>query len=136
MALLEWNDELQVDVPKFDEQHCVLIKLLNDLHDAMKQGKGRAVIGEVLDELIRYTGYHFSAEETAFDEHGYPELHAHQKQHAELLARALELQEKHKAGDLAVTAEVLDFLRSWVTEHIKKCDKLYTAFFRENNITV
>ena len=27
--------------------------------------------------------------------------------------------------------EVLEFLKKWVTEHIRKCDKLYPPFFRD-----
>jgi len=131
MALLQWTDELQVDISRFDEQHKRLIALVNEVHDAMLTGKGRAVVGDVLDELIEYTEKHFTIEEDTLTKHEFPECVAHRAEHQKLLATARELQEKHKAGSLAVTVEVLEFLKQWVTEHIKKCDKKYSAYLRE-----
>ncbi len=131
MAILQWTDELQVDISRFDEQHKRLIALVNEVHDAMLTGKGRAVVGDVLDELIEYTDKHFTLEESTLTKHEFPECVSHRAEHQKLLATARELQEKHKAGSLAVTVEVLEFLKQWITEHIKKCDKKYSAYLRE-----
>jgi hemerythrin len=40
MALIQWNDGLSVNVVEIDRQHQKLIGMINDLNDAMRQGKG------------------------------------------------------------------------------------------------
>jgi hemerythrin-like metal-binding protein len=66
--------------------------MINDLHEAMRQGRGKEVIGRLLDALVDYTGYHFNVEEKAFDTHGYPHAVTHKRAHAELMRTAAELQ--------------------------------------------
>jgi hemerythrin len=41
MALLPWNQGFSVSIKKFDDQHKQLVNLINQLHGAMKVGKGR-----------------------------------------------------------------------------------------------
>ena len=45
MALIQWNDSLKVGVAEIDKQHQKLVDMINDLHDAMRQGQGNAVPG-------------------------------------------------------------------------------------------
>lgn len=130
MAFLTWNESLSVDIPKIDEQHQKLVGLVNSLHDAMMAGKGRDVLGNVLSELIKYTDYHFKTEEAAFARFGYPESDKHRKQHDELVKTAVELKDKMDAGEMMVTVETLNYLSGWVTNHIKKEDKLYIPFLK------
>jgi len=40
MALFDWNDQLSVGVAEIDKQHQELVKLINDLHEAMREGAG------------------------------------------------------------------------------------------------
>jgi len=134
MALVEWDAGLDVGVQTFNEQHKKLVGLLNKLHAAMKEGKGSEVLGTVLDELISYTDYHFSSEEHAFESYDYPQCAAHVAEHKKLLETARDLQEKQRAGTLLLSVEVMDFLTKWVTEHIKKCDRLYTSFFADKPV--
>ena len=61
--LLEWTEELSVGVPSIDEQHKVLIRLLNELFDATQAERGQTLLGKVLNELADYTVYHFQYEE-------------------------------------------------------------------------
>lgn len=129
MALLQWTEELSVGVDEFDGHHKRMIGLLNDLHDAMSEGRGQAALSEILGELIDYTDYHFSAEEKAFDEHDYPDAGAHKEAHARLLEKARALKGEYDSGAAMMSLEVIEFLKSWVTDHIKGEDQKYTAFF-------
>ena len=73
MALLSWNDTYSVKIRKFDDQHKKLIDLINQLHDSMLVGKGKDVMGEVMNSLVDYTKTHFTAEETLMRLHNYPD---------------------------------------------------------------
>ena len=66
MAFLDWDDSLSVNVTEIDDQHKKLIGTLNDLYDAMDDGKGNDVLGKILKELTDYTVYHFQTEENYF----------------------------------------------------------------------
>lgn len=81
MALIAWSDKLSVQVRQFDEEHKKLIVMVNQLHDAMKEGKGKQVVGDVLNGLISYTKNHFAAEERLMKAHAYPDYEQHKKEH-------------------------------------------------------
>ena len=127
MAIIRWNEELSVGVELFDSQHRELFSRLNQLHDAMAKGDTKAVMGSILDELVRYTGYHFESEEKAFDQFSYPEAEAHKAEHRDFARKAAELKEKFDSGKLLISVETLNFLIRWVDSHIKGSDKKYTA---------
>ena len=65
-------------VPSLDEQHKNLISLVNKLNDAMKSGRGKDVLGDILAKLVNYTKTHFAAEEQLMRMHSYPDLASHQ----------------------------------------------------------
>lgn len=130
MALITWGPNLAVGVKEIDDQHQKLVQLANDLNDAMNQGKGNEVIAKTLKELVQYTIYHFSTEERLMDQHKYSQSAEHKKQHKDLVQTVKTLVAKLDKGDAALTTEVMNFLREWLTKHILHTDK---AFARELN---
>ena len=132
MALITWNDTLSVGVPELDEQHKKLIKMINDLHDAMRGGKGNAAMGTILDGLISYTGYHFTAEEGMMKAAGYQDLDAHKKVHDSFTNKVADLKENFNNGKTTLSVETMKFLSDWLTSHIKGTDKQYMAVLAPN----
>ncbi len=63
MALIEWNDSLKIGIGIIDNQHKQLVKLTNELNDAMKSGKAKTVLSGIIASLAQYTVTHFTAEE-------------------------------------------------------------------------
>ncbi|HEU0264647.1 MAG TPA: bacteriohemerythrin, partial [Geobacterales bacterium] len=94
MALLTWNDSYSVKISLFDDQHKKLIDMINDLHDAMKVGKGKEAMGVVLGRLADYTGNHFAAEEQKMKEHAFPGYEEHKKEHNLLMVQVGDLQQR------------------------------------------
>ena len=125
MSLLQWDARYSVGIPAMDLQHRKLVELINILHDAMTGGKGNEVIGAVLDELVRYTKVHFSAEERLMRSGSYPELPAHRDEHALLTKIALDLQQQHHAGAAILSVKASHFLKDWLTHHILASDRDY-----------
>ncbi len=134
MAVIQWTDNLATNVTQFDEQHKKLIKMINDLHDAMSSGKGKEAAGKVLVDLVNYCGTHFSAEEKLMTTHNYPEYAEHKKLHDDLTRQALELKKGYEQGKPVITIELLTFLRNWLTNHITGTDKKYSAFFKSKGV--
>ncbi len=134
MAYMEWTTDLAVGIGEFDEQHKRLIAILNEMHQAMQEGRGKDVLCDVLDRMADYTEYHFSSEETYFDQYGYPQSSQHKKEHENLMKRVHDLQEKARGPAFLLSVEVLEFLKNWIQGHIRGSDQRYTDFFRQKGL--
>lgn len=132
--LFPWNSRLETGLPKIDEQHKELVRLINDLHKAMKQKKGTAESGRILDELVKYTEYHFGFEEELFDRYNYPETGAHKKIHVDLVAKVNAFRDDFKSGRAGLSMDLMGFLSDWLRNHIMKTDKEYVSFFKDKQM--
>jgi len=133
-SFVRWSPDFAVDVERFDAHHKRLFALVDQLYRVMQSGSTTEHLKKVFDELLEYTGYHFSAEEAAFDHFGYPQCDTHKVQHAELVREATRLRADLEAGKAMIAVDVMEFLRDWLTRHIKGCDKLYSSFFRDKEV--
>ena len=127
---VSWNENLSVRVREFDDQHKVLLRLITDLFNRMEEGSGNDILSETLKKLIDYTEYHFGMEERNFNLYNYPGKAEHIHQHSQLVAKAKELHKGIQKNEGVLSIEVLDFLQSWVVNHINKTDKNYSDFFK------
>ena len=134
MALITWSDSLSVGVKEFDQQHQKLIGMVNELHDAMKTGKGTDMLGRTLSGLVTYTAQHFAAEEKLMSQHGYPEFPLHQGEHKKLVDQVKKLQADLASGKSVLTLEVMTFLKDWLSKHIQGTDKKYGPFFNQKGV--
>lgn len=130
--LLEWDDRYSVGVSRFDKQHRQLIKLINDLNEAMKLNKDDTYVNRILDELVDYTVNHFSSEENLMKRYNYPDFDAHVRIHKDLVAKVADFQKQFKSGNAMLNVELMQFLRSWLVDHIQGTDQRYGSFFNEN----
>lgn len=134
MALIMWDEKLKTNVKECDEQHKKLIALVNELHDGMKAGKGKDVIGKVLNELLNYTNYHFKTEEAYMQKYNFPEFLKHKREHEDLTRQAKELKERFDRGEVAITVNVMNFLKEWLQSHILGTDKKYGPFLNDKGV--
>ena len=126
---VEWSDELSVGIEEIDNQHKVLVDLVNEMNEAIQHRRGNEVVREILSRLADYTRIHFAVEESLMRILGYAGYEAHKVQHEELLGHVLELQDKVHSGRAAIGFELMHFLKFWLTKHIMESDKNYSEFF-------
>ena len=134
MSLLQWNESYSVHVTSFDQQHQTLFRSINELHEALRAGHGKDVVGKLLQRLIDYTASHFAAEEPVLERNGYPELATHRAAHKALVNQVLKFQKDFEAGSAGIAVELMQFLQKWLSEHIRNTDKKYGAFLNEKGI--
>ena len=132
--LINWNDSFSVNVTAFDDQHKTLIALINDLNDAMRQGKGRDVLGRILNDLSVYTATHFRTEEKYFAQYKYPDTFNHRQEHMAFARKIADFRDAFANGSMPLTTEVLRLLSDWWRHHILETDKQYSQFFGENGL--
>ncbi|NJB67362.1 hemerythrin-like metal-binding protein [Desulfobaculum xiamenense] len=133
-TLINWTSDLSVGLKEIDDQHKKLVKLINELYRAMKHGHGRDVIKGILAELVDYTVYHFGTEEKYFDRFGYADTASHKRIHKKFTDTVADFAAKYTSGTADVSTEIMDFLRDWLTGHIKGTDKKYSSFLREHGV--
>jgi hemerythrin len=132
---VEWSDALSVGIQEIDEQHKVLINLINRLFDETVVNQAPIkVTEEILTELVEYTKVHFAVEESLFRIFDYPEIETHMSRHADLKAQVLDLQKKINQVQTVINSELLMFLKKWLTNHILQEDKLYAPFLIKQGV--
>jgi len=134
MALITWNEKYSVKIKQFDDQHKKLIDMVNELHDAMKVGKGKDVLEKILAGLIQYTVTHFASEERLMKLHNYPGFEQHKKEHNLLSLQVNDVQKKYHEGNAALSQSVMIFLKEWLQNHIQGTDKNYAPFLNSKGI--
>lgn len=134
MALFVWKDAYSVNIKEIDDQHKKLIDMINELNDAMAQGKAKEMLGAILDKLVAYTASHFAVEERLMQTHGYDDYPAHKEKHEKMTAKVLDLQRQFKSGQAAMTIEVMNFLKNWLDKHIVGTDMKYSAFLNSKGV--
>ncbi len=134
MSLVQWNSSYSVQVAAMDNQHQRLFELINKLHDAMGQGKGKETLPEVFESLIQYTKSHFAAEEALLTRYKYPDFAAHKKLHDDLIEKVTQLHKQFLAGDLSVSIQTRDFLKKWLIDHIKGNDQKYGIYLKQKGL--
>ncbi|OGV89572.1 MAG: hemerythrin [Melioribacter sp. RIFOXYB12_FULL_38_5] len=134
MALINWNETYSVKVKEIDVQHKKLVNIINELHDKMKEGKGKEVVEKLLAELLDYTVFHFSFEEKLLNINNYPDHKTHAKLHADLMEQVQVFRNKVKSGNSLLSLELMNFLKKWLVEHILDSDKKYSAFLNAKGI--
>ncbi len=133
--LLRWSPSLSVGINSIDSQHKVLVDLINELHLKMQADSGKESIGRALGKLIEYTGTHFAFEEDLFARHGYEDIDAHKEIHRTLVAQVVDFQQQFKSGKADISLELMEFLKDWLINHIKKTDKKYAPFLLSNGVS-
>jgi len=116
--MIEWKDEFSVGVPVLDEDHKVLISLVNRFLEAFETTPS-FMITNLFRDLERYTVFHFDREEEFMAKCGYEGLEEHKRQHAALCETLQGFSEKMiRLMSDEEKNEFKNFLHTWLYEHI------------------
>jgi len=122
MAIL-WDPKLNTGIEVIDHQHQRIVAYINQLEVA-KQNADKAMIGEVIEQLVDYTQSHFGFEEAMMEQAGYPFLKPHQKVHELFIRRVTDFTMRAAKGE-DVVDELHLMLAKWLINHITNEDRDY-----------
>jgi hemerythrin len=134
LALVTWDTSYSVSVKSCDAAHQKLFSLINQLYEAMRTGKGRAIIVDTVQELEAYTHTHFQAEEALMERARYPALKEHRLEHQKFVAQVKQFESDLEAGGAGDPVAVLGLLQVWLSKHIKQTDKKYSEALNSHGI--
>ena len=130
-STLPWGDVWMTGHPEIDTDHKKLVELVNDLTRAVANNQGREIIGTVLKGLIDYTGQHFKREEAVWQQGNLPSATDHKSVHDALIRQVSEFEQAYKNGTSEMSEELLNFLRSWLIDHVFQSDKMCANIIRK-----
>lgn len=133
-VFFRWTDEMSVRSKEIDQQHKQLVAILNELYQAFMNKEHTEKIGSIIGRLSDYTKYHFNTEEKYFNAFFYDDRENHFKEHQDFKDKVNEFTQKYHANSGALTYDIMNFLRSWLLNHIMKTDKKYMECFFNNGV--
>jgi hemerythrin len=120
-----WTPSLALGVPWIDAQHQTLFERAAKFEAAFRAGEPGYRLEELFAFLAEYAMEHFEAEERYMREVGYPQLGEHIQEHREFMRRFSSLvpQWNSEGESSGLLNALLEFLNSWLTEHVSKSDQ-------------
>jgi hemerythrin len=129
-----WKEEYSVQVAEIDNQHKVLVGLLNKLYDAFMKKEHTRLMGEFITELTDYACTHFKTEERYFRKFNYAETEKHIGEHNNFTQKVSQFKTDFEQGKIVMSMTIMNFLREWLTNHIMVSDKKYIDCFHKNGL--
>ena len=130
MAIFPWNPAWETGDAGIDKQHMQLLEQLGRLMVALSEGREDQETERALLLLGDYIDDHFKDEEALMARSGYPGLPHHQCVHNELRAKVQLLLETYGQDPKSIPASVMEFLLSWLKEHLAGEDRLMAEYLR------
>ena len=125
-----WSDSFSVGVKEIDDQHKVLLKLLNMQTKRSEGGQGLSDLEDMLKRLKKYSVIHFETEEKLFAKLNYPDAESHVKMHRAFIETIEEYEKDLKEKRSGLPEDLQSFLVNWYVNHIRKEDLKYGKFLK------
>lgn len=122
MTQLDARSIVAIGIAVFDKQHEEIVTAINTLQQAVEAGKDRSVTAPLLSKLAALTIAHFQSEEAMMAASKYPGLMLHALKHQRLLDQLTAFQARHGRDSSPMNKHSLNFLRDWVSTHIRSDD--------------
>jgi hemerythrin-like metal-binding protein len=133
--LLEWGPKLLTGIEAIDEQHEMLVDMLNEANLRMRALVERSVVEDIVRDLMSYALYHFETEEELMLERAYAQespddAATHSREHREFSQTVASVQQDLVAGKPITREVLLGFLNNWLVNHILNTDMRLAAFLK------
>ena len=138
-----FTDKYKTGIMLVDDEHKHLFEIIRDTNDVIHAELLHDKYDEImrlLAELKNYTEFHFSDEEALMERIHYPQLEAQKRAHSAFVGRLVEVDltdlDNMDDNQQEYLTDLIQFLLSWLSNHILGSDKKIGDFIRENNITI
>lgn len=132
MGQMIWTERMRVGVDALDEDHKMLIRIINQLDAGTGSGAADNVVRQCLVALRRYAEFHFAREERVLTACDVPGMEEHKGEHKNFIAWmqgvADRFEKDPEEATVHIRDELLDYLRNWLTHHILIVDMEYRPF--------
>lgn len=135
MTRIEWKDAYSVHDDEIDQHHQQLIRYIQVLDDPSVRAKANdEFLQMIIDGLVSYTRYHFTAEEKKMVDAGYPGLDDHRREHADFAKDAEVFRKTFRDGSPRLEKALLGYLKDWLLTHILTSDRLFGEWMESHYV--
>jgi hemerythrin-like metal-binding protein len=127
MPIMNWDSTLDIGVTSMNDDHREILDAMNKIYDARAENQPGATINQLVAKLGAVCSRHFADEEALMAKIGYPGIGTHKHLHGQLLERYGRHAAEIKAANGVAPEEFFEFLRFWLTSHIRGIDAKYGA---------
>lgn len=133
---LIWNEKLKTGVAELDNDHRLLIALVNDLQSAgnalaLTGTLNKQPIADLLQRLHNHSAAHHEREELLLFQCGHPCLETHRQEHIQLIERLVTMQARFATcTELGDAIEIIQSVSDWFIGHFCVTDNKYSEHFR------
>jgi hemerythrin len=117
-------------IEKIDSDHRHLIGIFNRMSEKADQKESNDFM-KIIDELEKYSNYHFANEETLMKKANFAEIDEHVIQHQIFRQKIDAFKTSIQFGSSTLEVEIVVFLRKWLLKHIIECDAKYVSSIKE-----
>lgn len=117
--------QLLVSLEELQFQHNYLFNLLFELKKSISNNQTEDGITDLLEKLHQYSQFHFQAENLYAQQNDSSLSEQHQAEHAHFIAMLIEIRDHARNNHLKASIITLNFITTWLTEHINKTDQQY-----------
>jgi hemerythrin len=131
---VDFDPLLETGNATIDAQHRELFSRIDRLLEAAQERRSAVEITGMLDFLGHYVVAHFSGEERAMAQSGYPGLDDHRSEHQQFIRdySALYQEFKHGGPTLALVVRVSNRVTAWLREHIYRTDRTMAQWLKDH----
>jgi hemerythrin len=124
-----WDDSFSVGFGPLDDQHKVLVDMINELFQACKEGVIQAdmVFLQIIKRALDYAETHFADEEEYLSQANYPHLNEQKEQHEAFVEEVQKTIEEFEAEKIE-PIYLARYLKNWLLNHIAVYDKRYASY--------
>ena len=123
--IFPWSRNFETGIEIIDEQHKILVKLLNQLATNLANRSSEDILKTTLEQLTEYTDYHFKTEEKLWEEFlkNDSSYKSHLKTHKSFIDKIFSIKNKNTELLDEAIYEIISFLSKWLAFHILDTDK-------------
>jgi hemerythrin-like metal-binding protein len=127
---ITWTQDMSVGSDLLDDHHKIIVDCLNALQPVIGQSGHEAEVREVVDRLEHFVLVHFSEEERAMIEAGYPDWKGHKALHDRMYDVIFDIKADIGRGRLVDAAELFGMINDWLVQHILGEDRKYMPYLQ------
>jgi hemerythrin len=129
--MIEWRVEMAVGVPSIDEDHKVLISIINEFECCQTL----TCAENTAKKLFNYTKSHFKREEMLLESFHYTGADTHHRGHDHITNKLKSIINgafiKRDRPDDIIISEITELMRTWVLNHVIGHDLKMKPFFKK-----
>ena len=141
--MFAFTDKYKTGIEMVDDEHRRLFEIIAETKDVIDSeflADKYDHIMNLLNQLREYTEFHFKDEEVLMEKIGYPRLEVQKRAHAAFVERLVEIDFKDldnmDDNQQEYLLELIQFLISWLSNHILGEDKKIGDFIVKQGISV